>query len=62
MIQVTPGIAIDENEIHQEFIQASGQGGQNVNLAKELKSRVRAARPIWRVTSTVFVWQGSVKQ
>src|SRR4030042_29765 len=31
MIQVTPGIAIDENEIHREFIQASGQGGQSVN-------------------------------
>jgi ribosome-associated protein len=31
MIQVTPDIAIDENEIHQEFIQASGPGGQNVN-------------------------------
>ena len=31
MIHVTPGIAIDENEIHQEFIQASGPGGQNVN-------------------------------
>jgi ribosome-associated protein len=31
MIHVTTGIAIDENEIHQEFIQASGPGGQNVN-------------------------------
>jgi len=31
MIQVIPTIAIDENEIHQEFIQASGPGGQNVN-------------------------------
>ena len=31
MIHVTLGIAIDENEIHQEFIQASGPGGQNVN-------------------------------
>jgi ribosome-associated protein len=31
MIQVTPTIAIDENEIHQEFIQSSGPGGQNVN-------------------------------
>ncbi len=31
MIQVTPTIAIDENEIQQEFIQASGPGGQNVN-------------------------------
>jgi ribosome-associated protein len=31
VIQVTPSIAIDENEIHQEFIQSSGPGGQNVN-------------------------------
>jgi ribosome-associated protein len=31
MIQVTPIIAIDESEIHQEFIQSSGPGGQNVN-------------------------------
>ena len=31
MIRVTPGIAIDENEIHQEFMRASGPGGQNVN-------------------------------
>jgi len=31
MIQVTPTIAIDDNEIHQEFIQSSGPGGQNVN-------------------------------
>ena len=31
MIQVTSGIAINEDEIHQEFVQASGPGGQNVN-------------------------------
>ncbi len=31
MIQVTPSIAIDENEIQEEFIRASGPGGQNVN-------------------------------
>jgi ribosome-associated protein len=31
MIQITSNIAIDENEIHQEFIQSSGPGGQNVN-------------------------------
>lgn len=30
-MHVTPGISIDENEIHREFIQASGPGGQNVN-------------------------------
>jgi ribosome-associated protein len=31
MIQVTPAIAIDESEIQQEFMRASGPGGQNVN-------------------------------
>ncbi len=31
MIQVTPDIVIDESEIQQEFIRASGPGGQNVN-------------------------------
>ncbi len=31
MIQVTPEIAIDESEIHLEFIRSSGPGGQNVN-------------------------------
>ena len=31
MIQVTPSISINENEIRLEFIKASGPGGQNVN-------------------------------
>jgi ribosome-associated protein len=31
MIQVTPTIAIGENELQEEFIRASGPGGQNVN-------------------------------
>jgi len=31
MIYITRTIAIDENEIKQEFIRASGPGGQNVN-------------------------------
>lgn len=31
MIQITPIIAIDEGEIQEEFIRASGPGGQNVN-------------------------------
>jgi ribosome-associated protein len=31
MITVTPAIAIDENEIKEYFIRASGPGGQNVN-------------------------------
>jgi ribosome-associated protein len=31
MIQITPTISIDENEIQLEFIRSSGPGGQNVN-------------------------------
>lgn len=31
MIQITPAIAIDDNEIQEEFIRSSGPGGQNVN-------------------------------
>jgi len=31
MIYITPAISIDENEIKEEFIRASGPGGQNVN-------------------------------
>jgi ribosome-associated protein len=31
MIQVTPRIAIQEEELHENFVRASGPGGQNVN-------------------------------
>ena len=31
MIRVTPRISIDEQEIEENFIRASGPGGQNVN-------------------------------
>lgn len=31
MIAITPRISIDEAEIQEEFIRASGPGGQNVN-------------------------------
>ena len=31
MIQITPTINIDESEIQENFIRASGPGGQNVN-------------------------------
>jgi len=31
MIEVSPSIKIDENEIQLDFVRASGPGGQNVN-------------------------------
>jgi ribosome-associated protein len=31
MIQITPTITIDESEIQEHFVRASGPGGQNVN-------------------------------
>ena len=44
MIQITPTIAIDEREIQEEFIRATGPGGQNVNkvaTAVQLRFDVR---------------------
>ncbi len=31
MIQITPDISLDPREIREEFVRASGPGGQNVN-------------------------------
>lgn len=44
MIQITPDIAIDEREIREEFVRASGPGGQNVNkVATAVQLRFDAA-------------------
>ncbi len=40
MIRITPAISIDENELDERFIRASGPGGQNVN---KLSTRGAAA-------------------
>jgi len=45
MISVTPTLSIDENEIEESFIRASGPGGQNVNkVATAVQLRFDAAR------------------
>lgn len=31
MLQIAPGIEIDENELDERFVRASGTGGQNIN-------------------------------
>jgi ribosome-associated protein len=46
MIRITPGIAIDEREIEESFVRASGPGGQNVNklaTAVQLRFNARAS-------------------
>ena len=31
MLRITPGIALDDSELEEQFVRASGPGGQNVN-------------------------------
>ena len=49
MIRINEKIAIDENEIEERFIRASGPGGQNVNKlasAVQLRFDVRHSRSL----------------
>jgi ribosome-associated protein len=46
MLQITPTLAIDDHEIEERFVRASGPGGQNVNkvaTAVELRFDVGAS-------------------
>jgi len=46
VIRITDGLAIDDREVEERFIRASGPGGQNVNkvsTAVELRFDVRAS-------------------
>jgi ribosome-associated protein len=45
MIRVTPGISLDESELQESFVRASGPGGQNVNkVATAVQLRFDARR------------------
>lgn len=45
MIRITNSIALDENEVEEQFIRSSGPGGQNVNkVATAVQLRFDVAR------------------
>ena len=62
MIRVTDTIAIDDRELDERFVRASGPGGQNVNkvsTAVELRFDVRASSLPYDVKQRLMTLAGS---
>jgi len=62
MIRITDTIAIDDRELDERFVRASGPGGQNVNkvsTAVELRFDVRASSLPYDVKQRLMMLAGS---
>jgi ribosome-associated protein len=62
MIRITDTIAIDDRELDERFVRASGPGGQNVNkvsTAVELRFDVRASSLPYDVKQRLMALAGS---
>lgn len=55
MIEITPSIRIDENEIEEQFIRASGPGGQKVNKTESAAQLRYNARKSAALSNAVFI-------
>ncbi|MCZ6773822.1 MAG: alternative ribosome rescue aminoacyl-tRNA hydrolase ArfB [Proteobacteria bacterium] len=55
MIQITPSISINENEIEEHFIRSPGPGGQNVNKTESAVQLRFNARSSSALSNAIFL-------
>jgi len=62
MLRITPGITLDDSELEEQFVRASGPGGQNVNkvsTAVQLRFNVLASPSLpWDVRERLIKLAG----
>jgi len=62
MLRITPGITLDDSELEEQFVRASGPGGQNVNkvsTAVQLRFNVFASPSLpWDVRERLIKLAG----